>query len=71
MAEWIKRWLDLRKKQRILNYINKECDEYFKLKRKLKATGFNPSLFDYLFEKIEIAFFTSSFIACIAAYSTS
>ena len=37
MAELLKRWLTLRKKQRILDYINKECDEYFELKRKLKA----------------------------------
>lgn len=37
MAELLKRWLDLRKKQRIINYIDKECDEYFELKRKLKA----------------------------------
>ena len=37
MIKLLKRWLDLRKKQRMLNYIDKACDEYFELKRKLKV----------------------------------
>ena len=37
MFELLKQRLDLCKKQRILNFIDKECDKCFELKRKLKA----------------------------------
>lgn len=39
MAELLKRWFSSRKKQRLLNYITKEWDEYIRLKARLKAQG--------------------------------
>lgn len=52
MLELLKRWFNLSLKQYRLNLIDKECDKYFDLKRKLKLQGAFVNLMVEEYKKI-------------------